>query len=146
MTDAPFRIMLAEDNRPDVFLIRQALQEAGLKFELQTFDDGEAACEFLEKVDTGEASDEIDLLLLDLNLPKKNGEQVLERLRKIARMNHVPVVILTSSDSAKDRAEVARLGGTLYLTKPCDLEGFMQLGPVIRQVLDNTHSSRNAQG
>jgi len=77
------------------------------------------------------------LFLLDLNLPKKSGGQVLERVRQSVRCGAVPVVILTSSDSNKDKAQAANLKATGYFRKPSRLDEFMKLGPYLRDLLTN---------
>ncbi|PYT12316.1 MAG: response regulator [Acidobacteria bacterium] len=131
-----FQIVVVEDNEPDVFLVREALQLAGLDFELHAVDNGENAVEFIDKVEGDDTLPRPDLVLLDLNLPKKGGGLVLERVRRSPTCGHVPVVVLTSSDSPQDKAQAARLGATQYFRKPSRLEEFMKLGPLVRELLD----------
>jgi CheY-like chemotaxis protein len=135
MTDQPFQIILVEDAEPDVFLVREALQMGGLDFNLRVLDDGEKAVEFIEKVDSSEAETCPHLVLLDLNLPRKTGTQVLERMRQSQRCRRVPVIILTSSDSPKDKEQTARLGANQYFRKPSRLTEFMRLGQIVRELL-----------
>jgi CheY-like chemotaxis protein len=80
------------------------------------------------------------LFLLDLNLPKKTGGQILERVRQSPRCGQIPVVILTSSDSQRDKAQAANLNATGYFRKPSRLDDFMKLGPYIRDLL--THNGQ----
>ncbi len=141
MTDRRFNIVLVEDAEPDVFLVREALEQEGLDFNLRVFEDGEKAVEFLEAVDRGEAEACPHLLLLDLNLPKKTGAEVLECVRKTVRCAHMQVVVLTSSDSPKDKEEVARLGATYYFRKPSRLAEFMRLGEVVKDLLAGQNAS-----
>ncbi len=130
------RILLAEDNPGDVFLVRRALMKQGIVFELITVEDGEAAMRYLDGLDAStDEHDRPDLILLDLNLPRCLGTQVLERLKNSPSCGHAPVIILTSSDSPRDRAEVLRLGAAHYFCKPTDLAGFMTLGGVVEEVL-----------
>jgi DNA-binding response OmpR family regulator len=83
--------------------------------------------------------------LLDLNLPKKNGGQVLERLRLSARWNHIPVVILTSSDSPRDKAKASQYQATEYFQKPSRLEDFMKLGVLVGRLVANHEPSAQHQ-
>src|SRR5580698_2315524 len=99
MTQEPLNIVLVEDAAADVFLVRQALEKDGLNFHLRVLEDGEVAVEFIDNLDRNEALPCPDVMLLDLNLPKKTGDQVLERMRNSPKCRQVPVVIVTSSDS-----------------------------------------------
>lgn len=141
MSEPQFQIVLVEDAEPDVFLVREALNLGGLDFSLRVLDDGEKAVEFIDKVDRGETEPCPHLVLLDLNLPKKSGVQVLERMRQSHRCGRVPVIILTSSDSPKDKEQVARLGATQYFRKPSKLVEFMKLGQVVRELLGGENPS-----
>lgn len=135
-----FRLVLVEDTEPDVFLVREALRQAGLDFELQVLDDGEKAIEFVDTMEIDRDEPPPDLILLDLNLPKKSGGRVLERIRRSPACDNVPVVILTSSESPEDRAQVAQFQATRYFRKASRLEEFMKLGPFVRQVLEARNS------
>lgn len=130
-----FKIMLIEDAEPDVFLVREALRQAGLNFELTVYDDGEKAVDFIETLDADDTVSCPNLVLLDLNLPKRTGDQILERMRRSPRCVDIPVIVVTSSDSSIDKAETARLGATQYFRKPSRLDEFMRLGPLVRDLL-----------
>jgi CheY-like chemotaxis protein len=130
-----FHIVLVEDAEPDVLLVREALEQSGLDFELQVFDDGEQGVDFIETMDRDVNLNRPDLFLLDLNLPKKTGGQILERVRQSPTCGQIPVVILTSSDSQKDKAQAALLNATGYFRKPSRLDEFMKLGPYVRDLL-----------
>jgi CheY-like chemotaxis protein len=132
-----FRLVLVEDTEPDVFLVREALRQAGLDFELQVLEDGEKAIEFVDAMEMDHSAPRPDLVLLDLNLPKKSGGRVLERIRGSSACDNIPVVILTSSESPEDRAQVARFRATRYFRKASRLDEFMKLGPLVRQVLES---------
>ncbi len=128
------KILLAEDNSGDVFLVRRALQKHQIEHELTVVEDGEAAMRYLECAGSSSDPDECpDLILLDLNLPRCSGSQILERLK--SNSIHPPVIVLTSSDSPHDRAKAIGLGAVRYFCKPTDLAGFMSLGQVVRDVI-----------
>jgi two-component system, chemotaxis family, response regulator Rcp1 len=112
MNESPHHIALIEDAESDVLLIREALEQAGLKFDLRVMGDGEEALEFIAKIDNDETMPLPRLIILDLNLPKVSGGQVLERVRQSSRCGSVPVLVLTSSDSPKDKAEIAQFTAT----------------------------------
>jgi len=131
-----FRILLVEDAEADVYLVREALDHCGLRYELSVLNDGEKAIDFVDNVDRDEGVPTPHLVLLDMNLPKWSGGQVLERVRRSARFGDVPVVILTSSDSPQDKAAAARLQATLYFRKPSNLDEFMKLGRQVRELLN----------
>jgi CheY-like chemotaxis protein len=96
--------------------------------------DGERALQYLHEVNS---HDEVcpQLVILDLNLPRRSGADVLRKIRASPRCGDVPVVILTSSENQFDRDEAARLGATRFLVKPFDLDGFLSLGVIFKQVL-----------
>ena len=137
MSSNSFHIVLVEDAEPDVILVREALEQSGLEFDLRVFDDGEQGVDFVENMDRDATITRPHLFLLDLNLPKKSGGQILERVRQSTTCSEVPVVILTSSDSHKDKAQAADLKATGYFRKPSRLDEFMRLGPYIRDLLTN---------
>ena len=126
-------ILLAEDNPADVYLIREALQEHGVKSPLQVAADGK---EVLDIISRPAPTFGYGLIILDLNLPRHDGIEILERVRESGRLAHVPVVVLTSSDSPKDRQRATGLGATRYLRKPSNLDQFLALGSVLKELLD----------
>lgn len=129
------RVVLIEDNNLDVFLVREAILIHQIPVELQTLEDGELAIDHLNKVEAGEAPVP-RLFLLDLNLPKRNGHDVLAQIRQSRRCADVPVLIMTSSDSAADHAQSAALGAASYFRKPAGYAAFLKIGEVIRSLLD----------
>jgi two-component system, chemotaxis family, response regulator Rcp1 len=131
----PLFILLVEDNEADAFLVDQVLRRGGFAYELHVSPDGAEAVRFLENLEHDAECPDIALVLLDLNLPKIHGVQVLERIRKSRRCSAVPVVILTSSDSPADLAAIHRLNATAYFKKPADVAAYMQLSVVIEQAL-----------
>ena len=128
--------LLVEDNRTDVLLVEEAIEQQGLPIELYIVDDGEKACEFLEQADREPAAVRPDVLVLDLNLPKRTGREVLACLRRTSVCRDIPVLIVTSSDSSKERDELMRLGVARYFRKPPSYDEFMKLGSVLQEVLD----------
>lgn len=128
-----WKIILAEDNPGDVFLVRRALNEH-LKGPLDSFTltvvkDGEEAIQMLDK---SEASGEtLDLMLLDLNLPRRDGAEVLARLRSLTHLSGTPVIMMTSSDSPRDWERCMALGANRYFQKPAELKRFMEIGKIV---------------
>ncbi len=127
-------VFLVEDNPADVFLVRSALRDEGLKFQLQVVEDGEKAIEALKQVDADTDSPCPNVLLLDLNLPKRMGEEVLETVRRSPRSGGIPVVVMTSSESPDDRMRAFELGATEYFRKPSNLDEFMRIGKVVKRL------------
>ena len=122
-------IFLAEDNPADVYLLKEALAaESSEAIEVVVAQDGEEALDFVERRGLFQDAARPDLIILDLNLPKSDGSDVLRSIRESADLSSIPVVILTSSDSPRDRATVERLGASHYITKPSDLDAFLALG------------------
>jgi two-component system, chemotaxis family, response regulator Rcp1 len=131
-----FHIWLVEDSEADELLMRQAIRLDGVDCDFQVSEDGEKAINYIEAIDKTDVGPPPHIVLLDLNLPRKSGARVLERIRQSPKCGRVPVVIVTSSDSSNDKGQVARLGATRYFQKPLDLGEFMKLGPLVREVLN----------
>ena len=127
-------IMLVEDNPADAFLVRLALKEAGLTFQLNHCSDGEEAMSYLDKAESGVAAYP-HLLMLDLNIPKISGHEVLKAVRKSKQLHSIPVIIMSSSESPTDKKLVQSYGANHYFPKPPDLAQFMKLGAVVRELL-----------
>jgi CheY-like chemotaxis protein len=137
MTDRALTILLAEDNPGDVYLVRRALEKQELRFDLVVAEDGQAALHFLDRIDGDESAACPDLALIDLNLPRATGSRILLRLRQSPRCAPIPVIIVTSSDSPLDHDAASKLGANYYFQKPGDLAGFMELGGVVKRLLEN---------
>jgi len=133
------QVWLVEDSEADELLMRAALKLDGLDCEFQVSPDGEKAIELVEAMDRGETWRQPHVVLLDLNLPRKGGATVLERIRHSQTCARVPVIVVTSSDSPGDKSTVSRLGATRYFQKPLDLVEFMKLGPLVREVLNSAN-------
>ena len=129
-------ILLAEDNLGDVLLVQQALAEHHVRHELHVVQDGEQAVRFIEQMGKPGAAPCPDLLLLDLNLPKVEGQQVLAAFRRHPQCAATPVIVVSSSDAPRDRARIGELGVSRYFRKPSELDDFMKLGAVVREVVE----------
>jgi CheY-like chemotaxis protein len=129
-------ILLAEDNPADVQLVREALEDRAVTCRLRVAADGDQAIKFIEQVDRDSTVSCPKLLLLDLHLPGHDGEAILRRLRASERCGQTPVVILTSSDSPRDREKAAANAALHYFRKPATLEQFLQLGDIVANILD----------
>ena len=127
-------VLLVEDSPADVFLVRHAIDHEGLDFTLELAEDGDAALAFIERVDRGECIKAPDVLLLDINVPRRTGNEVLERVRRSPRCGRIPVVMISSSDSPVERKRAFELGATEYFRKPSTLAEFLELGKLIRRV------------
>lgn len=128
-------LLIAEDNPADVGLIRLALVRHGIPFEVHVVSDGEAAVRFIEELEADDSALCPLLAILDLNLPRVSGDQVLRRLRLSAKWRLVPVVVMSSSLSVRDRDQALDLGATAYFPKRSELEQFLQLGALIKSIL-----------
>lgn len=111
----PLRVFLAEDNRADVYLVELALREENLTFNLRLASDGEEALRVVAAF--GETERAPDIALLDVNLPRQDGDQVLRSLRSSPCCGRTPIVIMTSSDSVRDRDLAARYGAVFFLSR-----------------------------
>jgi chemotaxis family two-component system response regulator Rcp1 len=118
-----------------LFLIRQAISAAQVNAAVAVVNDGHQAVEFIDKADAGQAVFCPDLVLLDLNLPKKDGLEVLRHMRNSFACKNTLVLVVTSSDSAGDREAAKALGINGYFRKPSAYAEFMKLGPMIRELL-----------
>lgn len=125
--DKPVEILLAEDNPGDVMLTRKALEQGKLANNLHVTTDGVDALEFLRQDGEYEDAPRPDLILLDLNMPRKDGREVLKELRADDDLRRIPVVVLTSSESEEDIVRSYELNANAYLTKPVDFDGFVEI-------------------
>jgi two-component system, chemotaxis family, response regulator Rcp1 len=126
-TSAVVEILLVEDNPGDVRLTREALREGKVRNNLSVVDDGVKAVQFLRR--EGEYADapRPDLILLDLNLPRMSGPEVLEQIKADPELRSIPVVILTSSQAERDIVRAYELSANCYITKPVDLDQFISV-------------------
>jgi two-component system, chemotaxis family, response regulator Rcp1 len=122
-----FEILLVEDNPGDVRLTQEALKDAKVWTNLNVVDDGAAALDFLHR--RGQYADAVrpDLVLLDLNLPKKDGREVLAAIKSDRALKSIPVVILTTSQAEEDVVKAYNLNANCFITKPVDFEQFIRI-------------------
>jgi chemotaxis family two-component system response regulator Rcp1 len=129
------RILVIEDNVSDVFLLDRALKKQDLRFELVHVADGGEALAFIRR-DGAHAKAAIpDLILMDLNLSKYTGEEILREIRAEKHLLGVPVCAWSSSQSRRDQSLLMELGITRFITKPCGLDQFMEIGVIIKDIL-----------
>jgi two-component system response regulator len=130
-----FEILLVEDNVADIYLFRQALIGADVDFVLTVIEDGLEALSFARREGKYVTGPVPHLVVLDLNLPQFGGIEVLEALRNSKEFQNMPVIIMTSSAEPRERTRAKELGVEQFITKPPDLEDFLQIGHVVKQVL-----------
>ncbi len=121
------KILLVEDSRADARLILEVFKEEKIAVDVDVVRDGEAAMSYLHRTGEYENTIQPDLILLDLNMPKKDGREVLAELKSNPQLNAIPVVILTTSQSEEDVLKSYKLQASCYVTKPIDLEQFTKI-------------------
>ncbi|HUS24380.1 MAG TPA: response regulator [Candidatus Binatia bacterium] len=126
-TARPWEIFLVEDNPADIRLTQEVLAESGLNHHLHIARDGEQALYMIRRDGEYAKLPEPDLVLLDLNLPRKDGREVLAEIKRDPRLNHIPVLVLSTSRTERDVATCYHLHANCYLQKPVDLDAFAEL-------------------
>ena len=134
MPEKIFQLVVVEDNAADTFLIERSLRNAGLHYNLRTFEDGASALAF---VNACTAETEPDLMVVDLNLPRVSGKQIVRALRRSRFLRNVLTFVISSSPSPHDRLEIEHLGAR-FVTKPDNLSDFMQIGRDLKAALERT--------
>jgi CheY-like chemotaxis protein len=129
----PIEVLLVEDDPGDELMTREAFQDNKIGNRLHVTRDGEEALDFLYRRGAYVDAPRVDLVLLDLNLPKYDGRQVLERIRSDPDLTHLPVVVLTTSSSEEDILRSYKLHANAYVTKPVDVNQFIA---AVRQIDD----------
>ena len=119
-----FNVLLIEDNEGDVLLTKVALENTGVPFKLSILDNGESAINFLNKIHAT-TEDIPDIILLDINLPKKNGHEVLKFIKNNDQIKQIPVVVLTTSSSQKDIDSAYANYANCFITKPSEMDEFL---------------------
>jgi chemotaxis family two-component system response regulator Rcp1 len=132
-THKPIDILLVEDNPGDARLAKESLKDSKIRNDLEIVGDGEEAMEFLKKKGKYADKSSPDLILLDLNLPKKDGMEVLKEIKEHEVFKKIPVVILTMSKSEEDILKTYNLHANCFITKPIDLDQFIK---VVRSIED----------
>lgn len=134
------RILVVEDNVSDVYLLKRALQKQYLNYELIHLTNGAQAFAFVKRQGIYAEAATPNLILLDLNLSRYSGQDILREIRIAANFGGVPVCVWSSSKSMQDAASLKDLGITQFITKPTGLDQFMKIGRIIKDLL----SSRRA--
>lgn len=127
-------VFLVEDNPADVELFRMALQDACVECDLVLFEDGRQVIDRICQADSAAP----DLIMLDLNLPKNDGLEILKIIRERPGFARVPIAVLSSSSSSRERAKLVSFHVREFISKPPDLESYMQIGKVVRALLQET--------
>ena len=127
----PIELLLVEDNPGDARLTREAMAQSKVANHLNHVRDGEEAMRFLRREGQFATAPTPDLVLLDLNLPRRDGREVLEDIKRDPLLKHIPIVILTSSEAEEDILRSYRLHANCFITKPVDLE---QLARVVQGI------------
>lgn len=122
-----FELLLVEDNPGDALLTKIALEEGKVRINLNVVEDGVEALLYLRKIGRYATASDPDLILLDLNLPKKDGREVLAEIKADRVLKRIPIVILTTSQSEEDILKVYNLNANCYITKPVDFERFVKI-------------------
>ena len=129
------RILVIEDNDSDVFLLDRALKKQDLRFELIHLLDGGQALAFIRRQGAYHEAATPDLILVDLNLSKYTGEEISREIQAAKHLASVPVCVWSSSQSRKDQCLLRCLGAVRFITKPCGLDQFMEIGIIIKDLL-----------
>lgn len=129
----PVDILLVEDDPGDVFLIREALKNSALRFEMHIADNGEKALDYLYRRTSFSTTERPDLIVLDLNLPRINGIEVLRDIKSVPELSAIPVIVLTTSKSEADASLCRELGASEFLSKPPSFEEFLEIGKLIER-------------
>ncbi len=129
----PVDILLVEDNPGDVRLTKEALRDAKVLNEIFVAKDGVEAMEFLHRKGRFSQAPLPDMILLDLNLPRKDGREVLAEIKQDPNLKHIPVVVLTTSKADEDIIKTYNLHANAYITKPVDLNRFAEIIHVLNE-------------
>ena len=124
MQDRPVEVLVVEDNKADQHLTTSALRDARIAYEVHVVEDGEQALAFLRHQDCFSGAPRPDLVLLDLNLPKKDGFEVLEEMKADAQLSKIPVIVVSGSDRSADIARAYGLQIAGYLVKPLNVDEY----------------------
>lgn len=123
----PIEMLLVEDNPGDARLAKEALKDSKLLNNIHHVSDGEQAIDFLRRAGAYAGAPRPDLILLDLNLPRKDGREVLAEIKADPNLKTIPVVVLTTSEAEQDILQSYRLHANCYITKPVDLDKFLEI-------------------
>lgn len=130
----PVEVLLVEDSLADVCLAEEALVDIGLNANLHVVNDGDQAVAYLTRQGRYENARVPDIVLLDLNMPRMNGHEVLCRLRKVPHLNDIPVIVLTATDRLEDIERAHQFGMNYYMRKPIDARQLEPLMEVVQRL------------
>ncbi|MEJ7913719.1 MAG: response regulator [Chitinophagaceae bacterium] len=123
----PIQMLMVEDNEGDILLVTEAIEETGISIQLSVVTDGKEAMDFLNRSGIHQHATIPDLVLLDVNLPKINGYEVLRRVKEDVALRHIPVIMFTTSSSQKDINKAYKHKANLFITKPVHDGGFLEV-------------------
>ncbi|MDH6055682.1 response regulator [Umezakia ovalisporum] len=123
----PIEVLLVEDNASDAHLTRMALEDSKIAVNLHVVEDGVEAMAFLRKQEQYNQVPHPDIILLDLNLPKKDGREVLAEIKADQNLRGIPIVVLTTSQWSEDILKVYNLSANCFITKPVDFDQFVKI-------------------
>jgi len=126
-------ILLVEDNEGDILLTTEALEEGKIANRITVIKDGKQAIDFFRKYGESTQGELPDLILLDINLPRKNGHEVLQYIKGAENLKHIPVIMLTTSSSEKDVIYSYKSFASCYITKPFEADGFINAVTKIKE-------------
>jgi chemotaxis family two-component system response regulator Rcp1 len=139
-TQKHLTIMIVEDNSADVYLLKKALETARMDFKAVVFEEGETAFKYVDGEAGFNAEPPPDVAILDLNIPKHNGAEVLAHIRGKPKLRLIPIVILSSSPKQVMRDQAAQ--ADCYITKPTELQAFIGIGQEIRNCIESVRAAR----
>jgi len=131
---SPSRILLAEDNDADALIVEEALRQHAIDFELVRAKDGEHAIALVEALERDSEIPVPQLFILDLHLPKRDGLEIIQRIRAGLRCREIPIVAMSASEAPRDR-EAVRMHSAIYFLKPSNLDSYLLLGAVVREAV-----------
>ena len=137
-TVPPIRLAVVEDNPADVYILCKALQQIGLRFTVDHLQDGEVALDFFLQQGNYAAAQRPDVIILDLNLPRINGDEVLRRVRLHPDLRDLPVIVLSTSDTAEDLQKLTALGVAYHFVKSGDLSTYLAVGRAIQEMQESS--------
>lgn len=133
MSNPPIKILLVEDNEGDILLTTEALLDCKVANELKVLKDGSEALHFLLTQSRQSLNELPDLILLDINLPKKNGHEVLESVKNHPDLKHIPIIVLTTSSSEMDIQRAYQVHANCYIIKPLEVNDFLNVTSKIEE-------------
>lgn len=128
-------MLIVEDSEADVFLMREAIEAKALSVSIHVVRDGEQAIRYFDQADADAGAPCPALVILDINLPRQQGGEVLHHMRRSLRCGNAFVIAVSTSDSARDREQMMQLGANAFFRKPSEYAAFMALGDVVKGLL-----------